>query len=381
MMMEVSKREEEARIVPDPDVDSYMKMYEMLMTMVVLIGNFCERTKTNLPTDHILKVLGLDICDNTIVGDDMRRDISGGPKKRLTTGKVLYQAPRNQVVELFNGFMYPRRKGLADFLLEVISRKDQAQYWYCTEDLDHYVSVDMLCQNSRNLLSARSLMRISQCGMINSKATRIDIDVLHATYSMGALFFGLLILLVDGIPELSLTTARVPVLFKQKELCFYPAWAYAIPTIILKIPLHLPAWVVEVGFLRFLSFIWRDRPFSEYKSAPGSSCAMISQENLAKIQESQDSNGGKLVKEKSKNSPTKGRTFQDVKYYVDISGEKKKLHLLSDVTGALRPGVLTALMGVSGAGKSTLLDVLAGRKTTGYIRGEIKIGAYPKKNL
>lgn len=57
---------------------------------------------------------------------------------------------------------------------------------------------------------------------------------------------------------------------------------------------------------------------------------------------------------------------------------QKKLQLLSDVTGAFRPGVLTALMGVSGAGKTTLLDVLAGRKTSGYIEGDIKIGGYPK---
>lgn len=57
---------------------------------------------------------------------------------------------------------------------------------------------------------------------------------------------------------------------------------------------------------------------------------------------------------------------------------QKKLQLLSDITGAFRPGVLTALMGVSGAGKTTLLDVLAGRKTTGYIEGDIKIGGYPK---
>lgn len=57
---------------------------------------------------------------------------------------------------------------------------------------------------------------------------------------------------------------------------------------------------------------------------------------------------------------------------------QKKLQLLSDITGVLKPGVLTALMGVSGAGKTTLLDVLAGRKTTGYIEGEIKIGGYPK---
>ena len=56
----------------------------------------------------------------------------------------------------------------------------------------------------------------------------------------------------------------------------------------------------------------------------------------------------------------------------------KKLQILSDITGALKPGVLTALMGVSGARKTTLLDVLAGRKTNGYIEGHIKIGGYPK---
>ena len=34
------------------------------------------------------------------------------------------------------------------------------------------------------------------------------------------------------------------------------------------------------------------------------------------------------------------------------------------MTGAFRPGVLTALMGASGAGKTTFMDVLAGRKTS-----------------
>jgi ABC-type multidrug transport system ATPase subunit len=48
-----------------------------------------------------------------------------------------------------------------------------------------------------------------------------------------------------------------------------------------------------------------------------------------------------------------------------------RLQLLRVVSGAFRPGVLTALMGITGAGKTTLLDVSAGRKTGGYIEGTI----------
>jgi len=58
---------------------------------------------------------------------------------------------------------------------------------------------------------------------------------------------------------------------------------------------------------------------------------------------------------------------------------EKKLQLLRDVSGAFRPGVLTALMGITGAGKTTLLDVLAGRKTGGYIGGTINIAGHQKK--
>ena len=56
-----------------------------------------------------------------------------------------------------------------------------------------------------------------------------------------------------------------------------------------------------------------------------------------------------------------------------------KLEILKGVSGSFRPGVLTALMGISGAGKTTLMDVLAGRKTNGYIKGSISISGYPKK--
>nr|DAD44607.1 TPA_asm: hypothetical protein HUJ06_002837 [Nelumbo nucifera] len=79
-------------------------------------------------------------------------------------------------------------------------------------------------------------------------------------------------------------------------------------------------------------------------------------------------------------------SFDSISYYVDMPPEIKeqgvtedRLQLLREVTGAFRPGALTALMGVSGAGKTTLMDVLAGRKTGGYIEGDIGISGFLKK--
>ena len=71
---------------------------------------------------------------------------------------------------------------------------------------------------------------------------------------------------------------------------------------------------------------------------------------------------------------------QDVHFAVLKHGvNEDRLQLLRNVCGAFRPGILTALVGISGAGKTTLMDVLAGRKTGGYIEGTISISGYPKK--
>lgn len=69
--------------------------------------------------------------------------------------------------------------------------------------------------------------------------TRMHVDILHANYYLGSLFYGLVMLLVDGFPEVSMTIMRLPVFYKQRDLYFYPAWAYAIPATLLKVPLSI----------------------------------------------------------------------------------------------------------------------------------------------
>ncbi|KAI7743635.1 hypothetical protein M8C21_012057 [Ambrosia artemisiifolia] len=351
IMMEVNRREKEGGIIPDPDIDTFMKAISI------------EGQKTTLQTNYILKILGLDICADTMFGDAMRRGISGGEKKRLTTGEmivgptkalfmdeisngldssttyqiitclqqlahitdasilisllqpspeafdlfddimlmaegmIVYHGPRSKVLDYFEGlgFKCPERKGVADFLQEVVSRKDQATYWCWNEGAYDYVSVhtlsmrfkeSSLCkeindniskpfmrlQNDENAISFQvyslskwalfkacmsreiilmkrnsflyifktvQLIIIAVITMTVFWRTRLKPDIINANYYLGSLFFALVTLQVDGFLELFLTVTRLPVFYKQRDMYFYPAWAFAIPAFITKIPYSL----------------------------------------------------------------------------------------------------------------------------------------------
>ncbi|TYI55095.1 hypothetical protein E1A91_D11G116800v1 [Gossypium mustelinum] len=601
MLKEISRREKQSGIVPEPDIDTYMKAISI------------EGLKGTLQTDYILKILGLDICADTIVGDAMNRGISGGEKRRLTTGemiigpnkalfmdeistgldssttfqivtclqqlthiteatilvsllqpppetfdlfddiilmaegKIVYQGPRNYVQEFFEhcGFRCPERKGVADFLQEVLSEKDQAQYWYRKDQPYSFVSVDNFivafnkfhtvqklneelctpfhkCESHKSALSfniyslgkwellktcmAREWLLIKRNSFVYvSKTlqlvvialitmtifirTRMKLDLVHASYYLGSLFYALIRLMTTGVAELALTVSRLSVFYKQRDCYLYPAWAYSIPAAILKIPFSfidaflwtaltyyvigyspepesgfiipqplLPSWLKwgfwlsplaysEIGIAvnEFLAPRWqqvsssnatlgqqvlekRGLNFSGYYywisvaaligfwiifnigftfalsllKPPGSSRAIISHERFSYLKAKEDLSDTTEEKElpnaDSLKAPAETKvkgmvlpfkpisiSFEDVQYFVDTPKKlreqvcpQKRLQLLQDITGAFRPGILTALMGVSGAGKTTLMDVLSGRKTGGSIEGEIRIGGYPK---
>ena len=63
--------------------------------------------------------------------------------------------------------------------------------------------------------------------------------------------------------------------------------------------------------------------------------------------------------------------WSNVCYDIKIKGEPRRI--LDNVDGWVKPGTLTALMGVSGAGKTTLLDCLADRISMGVITGEMLV--------
>ncbi|KAF8643503.1 hypothetical protein HU200_066853 [Digitaria exilis] len=670
LLVELSRREKEASIVPDPETDIYMK------------AAATGEQKADVVTNHILKVLGLDICADTIVGNNMLRGISGGQKKRVTTaemlvtpgralfmdeistgldssttfqivnsirqtihivggtaviallqpapetyelfddiillsdGQVVYNGPRENVLEFFEsvGFKCPQRKGVADFLQEVTSRKDQRQYWKHGDETYRYVPVKEFAEAFqsfhigeaiRNELavpfdkstSHPAALKTSKYGASMKELLKANIDreilllkrnsfvyifkavqltlmaiiamtvflrtnmhrdsMENGRIYMGALFFGILMIMFNGLAEVGLTIAKLPVFFKQRDLLFYPAWTYSVPSWIIKTPLSLlnvTIWVfityyvigfdpnverlfrqflllllmneASSGLFRFIAGLARHQVVASTLGSFGILIFMLlggfllARENVKKwwiwgywisplmyaqnaisvneflgdswnkvlpnsteplgkqILESRglfpeakwywigvsalfgyvllfnilytvcltflkpfDSNQPTISEEALKikqanltgevlEASSRGRvasntvttrsavdesndeagsnnatlnsipvnkgmvlpfvplsiSFEDIRYSVDMPEEiraqgvtETRLELLKGISGSFRPGVLTALMGVSGAGKTTLMDVLAGRKTSGYIEGNITISGYPKK--
>ncbi|TKV90029.2 hypothetical protein SEVIR_9G001400v4 [Setaria viridis] len=360
MLAELARRERDAGIKPDPEIDAFMK------------ATAVQGQETNIVTDVTLKVLGLDICADITIGDEMIRGISGGQKKRVTTGEMLtgpamalfmdeistgldssstfqivkfmsqlvhvmnetvmisllqpppetynlfddiillsegyivYHGPRENILEFFEsaGFRCPERKGVADFLQEVTSKKDQQQYWYLDQDQYRYVSVAEFAERFRSshvgqlmhkelqtpfdkskthpaalttrkyglsswesfkaVMSREQLLMKRNSFIYIFKVTQLIIlalmsmtvflrtkmphgQISDGTKFFGALTFSLITVMFNGFAELQLTIKKLPVFYKHRDFLFFPAWTFGLANIILKVPVSLveaAVWVV-----------------------------------------------------------------------------------------------------------------------------------------
>ncbi|XP_030549974.1 ABC transporter G family member 38-like isoform X1 [Rhodamnia argentea] len=360
MLTELLRREKLLKIKPDPYIDALMK------------ASVLKEHKEDIVTDYVLRILGLEVCANTMIGNEMMRGISGGQKKRVTTGEMLvspvnalfmdnistgldssttfqivnsirqsihifnktalvsllqpppetyelfddiillsegqivYQGPRECVLEFFEsmGFRCPDRKGVADYLQEVTSRKDQRQYWVSEESLYRYIPVAEFVEafksfhvgraneqelrtpfdrsknhaaalakskygaSKRELLKAclsreATLMRrdaylhkiqilqIWICSIILAtvfgQARKQHDSVEDGTVHLGALYFLIHVILFAGFLELPNTIDKLPVFYKQRDLHFYPSWAFSLPSSILWFPLSIIEVALAVG--------------------------------------------------------------------------------------------------------------------------------------
>ncbi|KAG9445118.1 hypothetical protein H6P81_016458 [Aristolochia fimbriata] len=70
----------------DPEIDAFIKAAT-------------DKEGRNFVTDYVLEILGLTECSDIMIGDEMRRGISGGQKKRVTIGEMLVGLSRSYFMD------------------------------------------------------------------------------------------------------------------------------------------------------------------------------------------------------------------------------------------------------------------------------------------
>jgi hypothetical protein len=73
------------------------------------------------------------------------------------------------------------------------------------------------------------------------------------TEYLGALFYAIASIMFNGFGDLAILISRLPVIIKQRDLLFYPAWSYSLATIVLNIPITLVQSVVWVSMTYYVT--------------------------------------------------------------------------------------------------------------------------------
>lgn len=222
---------------------------------------------------------------------------------------MVYHGPIKHIIEFFEhcGFKCPERKGIADFLQEVTSRKDQEQYWadrrkpyryvpvkFFAEEFQHFhvgtaIHDELAVPYPREKCHPAALAK-EKYSISNSELFRATFDreltlfkrngivaiikaiqiTLGAFVSMttffrtrlntntvgdgglyfNALFYAVITFMFTGFGELASTIGRLPVLIKQRDMLFIPSWAYTVSVMLLSIPTSL----LEVGIFTCMTY-------------------------------------------------------------------------------------------------------------------------------
>ena len=59
------------------------------------------------------------------------------------------------------------------------------------------------------------------------------------TVRLGAIYIGIYLIIFSGFSELPVAISRLPVFYKQRDLHFYPAWVYVLPSMLVGIPVSM----------------------------------------------------------------------------------------------------------------------------------------------
>jgi ABC-type multidrug transport system permease subunit len=78
-------------------------------------------------------------------------------------------------------------------------------------------------------------------------------SVPDGTEYLGALFYAIASIMFNGFGDLAILISRLPVIIKQRDLLFYPAWSYSLATIVLNIPITLVQSVVWVSMTYYVT--------------------------------------------------------------------------------------------------------------------------------
>ncbi|WJX13989.1 hypothetical protein P8452_04313 [Trifolium repens] len=413
LLVELTRREKHLGIKPDPDIDAFMKATAM------------EGQETSLITDYVLKILGLEMCADTLVGDEMRRGISGGEKKRLTTGEMLvgpakvflmdeistgldssttFQIVRIPLSFLESGLWVVLTYYTIGFAPAASRFFRQFLAFFCIHQMGlslfRFIAALGRTQVVANTLGTFILLLVFLLGGFIIARDDIEPWMIWGYYASPMMYGQNAIAINEFLDERWSTPnldPRIPeptvgkALLKARSMFTEEYWYWICVGALLGFSL-----LFNICFTVALTFL---NPFGDSKSI------VLDEENKKKettketyVSKAKSFENIEMAERNTSERPILNATtkrgmvlpfrplslaFNHVNYYINMPAEMKKqgfeesrLQLLRDVSGAFRPGVLTALVGVTGAGKTTLMDVLAGRKTGGYIEGSISVSAW-----